>query len=109
MARVWTCRKCGTRNPRTRQRCDCGRKRPAPRQPAHRVVLDIPYEWWVDKYGERCGICGNPPKPGQKLHRDHCHATGRARGLLCWPCNSRLTTRVDTIWLRKALSYLERG
>ena len=57
---------------------------------------------------DRCGICGKEPEPGKRHHRDHDHKTGAPRGLLCWPCNSRLTTRVDAEWLRRALAYLER-
>lgn len=36
----------------------------------------------------RCAICGKVPKG--RLHIDHCHDTGRIRGLLCTGCNTRL-------------------
>lgn len=109
MARVWTCAKCGTPWPRTKQKCSCGRKRPAPRKAAHlRVLEELPYEWWVDRFGETCGICGRPPKDGRKLHRDHDHRTREPRGLLCYPCNSALRSYMTAEWLEKALAYLER-
>ena len=38
----------------------------------------------------QCEICGTTENPGLKLVRDHNHATGYIRGLLCSPCNSRL-------------------
>jgi hypothetical protein len=39
--------------------------------------------------GGGCAICGEPP--GEiALHVDHCHETGRVRGLLCFSCNAGL-------------------
>lgn len=52
-----------------------------------------------------CAICGNPPKK-QRLHVDHDHKTGQLLGLLCWPCNSKLSERVTVEWLEKATEYL---
>lgn len=109
MARVWTCQGCGTRLPRVRQKCDCGRSRPKARVPKHRAILEQrPYQWWVDGFGEVCGICGNPPKEGRKLHRDHDHRTGEPRGLLCFRCNAALRSYMTVDWLRRALAYLSR-
>lgn len=34
-----------------------------------------------------CGICGNPPADGERLHVDHNHQTEDVRGLLCRDCN----------------------
>lgn len=109
MARFWTCGGCKTRWPRTRQKCDCGRKRPKPTRPAHRAVLDNPYPWWVERFGEACGICGASPTPGRRLDRDHDHRTGEARGLLCHMCNRTLGRSITADWLRRALDYLERA
>jgi hypothetical protein len=103
---VWTCRKCGQKWPRTSQLCTCGAKRPAKRRPKHQLVLETPYEWWVSKFGERCGICGRPPGPNRRLDRDHDHKTGEARGLLCHRCNRALPDWITTDWLRKAILYL---
>lgn len=67
--------------------------------------------------GEFCAICGHVRKDGeQKLDRDHDHATGLARGLLCRKCNRILGlierwlgANVSALpWVRSALSYLER-
>jgi hypothetical protein len=109
MARFWTCPKCRTRNARTRQRCDCGRKRPAPRRPKHAEVLDRPYEWWVETFGDKCGICGRGPSELRRLDRDHDHRTGAPRGLLCHFCNRRLGNRRSSEWLRAAADYIDRA
>lgn len=39
---------------------------------------------------------------------DHCHATGRVRGLLCYGCNSALGILGDNVaGIKRALEYLE--
>lgn len=37
-----------------------------------------------------CKICNRPSKSGRKLAVDHCHTTGKIRGLLCAGCNTTL-------------------
>ena len=56
-----------------------------------------------------CWICGRKPKlGGRRLHVDHCHKTGRVRGLLCWHCNAGLRKYTDNpAKLRRAADYLE--
>ena len=107
MARFWTCRGCKTRNPRIKQRCECGRKRPAARTAAQKALTD-PYAVWVERHGETCGICGKPPKEGRKLHRDHDHSTQACRGLLCFRCNTALRAYMTVEWLEAAAAYLRR-
>lgn len=105
----WKCR-CGKYNRRVQQLCSCGRKRPKRRKPAHRRVLDqMPYENWVARFGERCGICGREPSEVRRLDRDHDHRTGRPRGLLCHRCNRALPSWVDANWLERALEYVRRS
>ncbi|QES52697.1 recombination endonuclease VII [Streptomyces venezuelae] len=51
-----------------------------------------------------CVICLKAPP----VHVDHCHETGKVRGVLCFNCNSaigKLGDDPDT--LRRAISYLE--
>lgn len=106
MARHWTCQKCGTTWARTKQKCTCGRSRPKPRKPEHQLVLEHPYEWWLERFGDRCNICGQP-QVGRRLNRDHDHVTGVARGLLCANCNRKLGTLTGD-WLELALAYVSR-
>jgi hypothetical protein len=54
-----------------------------------------------------CAICQrridaeNPPKI------DHCHATGRFRGILCQRCNTGIGLFHDNLeWLDRAITYL---
>jgi hypothetical protein len=109
MSRQWTCGGCKTKWPRTKQKCTCGRKRPAARKPAHAAVLEAPYEEWVAEFGDACNICGaKQPDGGRRLHRDHCHATGVRRGILCFRCNTALPNRVDADWLERAAEYVRR-
>lgn len=37
-----------------------------------------------------CGICHKPCSDGKRLAVDHCHKTGKVRGLLCRVCNVQL-------------------
>lgn len=60
--------------------------------------------------GNRCAICPSESGDGDgsRLFLDHCHATGRVRGLLCNRCNSALGyMRDDPSLLRRAANYLE--
>ena len=58
----------------------------------------------------KCAICktSNPKGPGNKLHIDHCHETGKARGLLCSRCNIGIGKFKDSIQiLGKVIEYLK--
>jgi hypothetical protein len=58
-----------------------------------------------------CAICGRTDsgrKTTENLHIDHCHKTGKIRGLLCDFCNNGLARFCDNPnLLRKAAAYLE--
>lgn len=65
------------------------------------------YEILLKHQDGRCAICRSPPK-GKRLAVDHCHTTGRVRGLLCEPCNHGLGKFADDPErCRAAAAYLE--
>lgn len=56
-----------------------------------------------------CLICKQKCRSGKILSIDHCHKTGKVRGLLCRDCNSGIEFFKDDIKrLENAISYLSR-
>lgn len=73
-------------------------------------LTEAEYASMLEKSGNKCYICGKPPK-NRALHIDHNHKTGKVRGLLCYICNTKLIGRLgdreDSIQLfLKASEYL---
>lgn len=57
--------------------------------------------------GSKCAICAVPQVETTTFHVDHCHSTGRNRGLLCSNCNHLLGKAKDSpAILQKAIDYL---
>jgi hypothetical protein len=74
----------------------------------------IPYGYveMLDSQGGRCAICGDEPgeRYSHQLHVDHCHASGKVRGLLCRGCNHMLgVIKDDEVLLFKAVEYLRKS
>lgn len=71
------------------------------------------YEALLIRQDHRCAICGEKETTirGGKLQTlsvDHCHDTGRIRGLLCNTCNRAIGLFKDNVdLLRRAANYLE--
>lgn len=54
-----------------------------------------------------CAICNSTPASDRSLAVDHCHTTGKIRGLLCFRCNGTLGKFNDDVSLfQKAIDYL---
>jgi hypothetical protein len=79
------------------------------------------YRAFMAAQGGKCAICGYESLPwddtqrrsrGMKtpgLHVDHCHDSGRVRGLLCGACNTALGSfKDDSEILAKAIEYLKK-
>jgi hypothetical protein len=64
-------------------------------------------EMMASQWG-RCAICC--AELDWYAHIDHCHHSGRVRGLLCGTCNAGIgSLHDDPALLRQAIGYLERG
>lgn len=67
------------------------------------------YNQLIISQNNKCAICSkdyNDPNKG-KLDIDHCHATGKVRGLLCRSCNTAIGKFKDNPeLLKKAIDYL---
>jgi hypothetical protein len=70
------------------------------------------YNNLLEKQNGVCGICGTDKSWNNKtshFYVDHCHDTGKIRGLLCNGCNSGLGHFKDSeIALEAAIRYLEK-
>ena len=60
-----------------------------------------------EKQQGKCKICCKEPETARGLHVDHCHSTGKVRGLLCHGCNVAIgSMKEDPEILLKAIEYL---
>lgn len=57
---------------------------------------------------ERCEACGDEFPNSRQRHLDHCHRTGRVRGVLCHHCNLALgNVKDDPQRLTLLIKYLD--
>lgn len=70
------------------------------------------YESMLRAQNDCCAICAVAfaSLPSKKTHVDHCHHTGRVRGILCHKCNLGVGMFDDNAEnLSKAIAYLNNG
>ena len=68
------------------------------------------YYRMLEQQDNGCAICGikDPGSRCRNFHVDHCHETGKVRGLLCHKCNRALGLFDDNIErLKSAANYLK--
>ena len=76
-----------------------------------RGILDMTYDRYEEMLCQQnncCKICVKSTEIVGTLHVDHCHSTGKVRGLLCNNCNNGIGKLADSILLlQKAINYLQ--
>jgi hypothetical protein len=74
-------------------------------------ITSAEYEILLASQDGSCAICGTTDfnySRGKKPHIDHCHETGKVRGLLCGHCNIGIGQFFDNVsLLEKAIIYLK--
>lgn len=79
-------------------------------------TYNVDINWFNEKLKQQGGVCGICKKAENTIIRgvpislavDHCHATGKVRGLLCRACNNALgMLHHDCAIIVSALNYLE--
>ena len=85
------------------------------KHPAWSVIINLrkygltvaTYEALATSQNGSCAICKSGCVTGKRLAVDHCHESGRVRGLLCFACNTSLGKLKDSpAVLATALRYL---
>lgn len=68
----------------------------------------IEYKALLHTQDYRCAICHEPSSNfSYRLAVDHCHSTGKIRGILCRPCNQAIgLLKDDPTLLSNAANYL---
>ena len=71
-------------------------------------ITEGEYTTMLEGQGGGCKICGSACETGRRLAVDHCHKSGKVRGLLCASCNIGLGKFKDSPeLLASALKYLQ--
>ena len=63
----------------------------------------------IQKQQGNCAACGEPLADPRKTHVDHCHKTGKVRGVLCLRCNTALGLLDDSPEKAERLAEYLRG
>lgn len=104
-----SCRKCRNKKTIMWQRLNPRTKRNTHLKSKFGITIDQ-FNELLAKQNHCCAICMSPtPKGRGTFHVDHCHETGKIRGILCHDCNTGIGKLGDSLEsVKKAVSYLER-
>lgn len=90
-----------------------GWKKTRERSWKQRGIIGMTYDLYEDmlkNQDNKCAICKLEHSNLKKLHVDHCHKTGKVRGLLCNNCNNGLGKLGDSVEnLELAIQYLKQN
>lgn len=79
------------------------------RRSKYRSRYGIHHDEYLALLLEQEGLCAICKTPSERLQLDHCHATGRVRGILCFRCNNALGCVGDQqLVLAEAIAYLRK-
>lgn len=68
------------------------------------------YDTMLIAQNNHCATCLEPDRSNKRLAVDHCHKTGKIRGLLCANCNRGIGLfEDDPELMQKAIDYLKRS
>ncbi len=80
------CKSCCKDYEKIPDRIDASRKRARAIFYRKYGITETEYQERFEKQNGLCVICGKA-QPNKRLSVDHCHETGKVRGLLCSKCN----------------------
>jgi len=102
------CKECIAKRNKDRRKADPRKQEDCRLRKAYGITLEE-YEQMVEDRNGLCDGCKEAPASGYNkgLYVDHCHETGKVRGILCQQCNTALgmvRDRVET--LHNLIAYL---
>lgn len=87
---------------------EMGRKSEHRRRLKRYGLTEDDWDYLMKIQNSRCAICNVILQKGRHCHVDHCHTSGKVRGLLCSHCNLMLGHARDNVeLLAKAITYLK--
>lgn len=75
-------------------------------------ITPVEYEAQLKRQRARCAICKTDLRkiPQQLVHIDHCHGSGKLRGILCGQCNTGIGSLKDSSFIMtRAIEYVKTG